>query len=75
MASGKCLREVVLGWRKFGFWILPLEFRTRYGSPPSQLWNLGKTLGVWEVVFLTLKETFFWNFRDCWFHTGWFQRL
>ena len=56
MTSGKCLREVVLGWRKFGFWIFLLEFRTRHGSPPSQLWNLGKTLGFFGVVFLTHNE-------------------
>lgn len=56
MTSGKCLREVELGWRKSGFWIFPLEFGTRHGSPPSQLWNLGKTLGFFGVVFLTHDE-------------------
>lgn len=50
---GKGLRDLYLA-RVVWFWLVPLEFRTSHGSQQSQLWDLGKTLSSFGVVFVTL---------------------
>lgn len=51
---GKGLRELYLARV---VWVLdfPLAFRISHGSQPNQLWDLGKTLSSFGVVFLTLN--------------------